>query len=351
MRNDYRRALILLRGNAPGYSGHVRLERRTLMGSMYFLAQAPADCPVLRIALVGRGRDSYYACALGEMRRDNRGQAVLCYSFDPRNVCGRELEQYQLIAVTCAADSDCRIVLYGNVNGHAELNWERVRTALCGLYAGNIARSAEDGGEAPPVGGLPDAEGETEGPAQENSRGMEEPPAEAENASPDGESRKETMAEPVQIETLPEAQEGQEEGEVGAAEAAEGEAEPAEAAGEEAQVEAPDGRSAGRTAGEMLGIDLSLPWPDGAEALRTLFQTLPPMENPPDGDYVYIEAPMPADSGYPYCAAGILAEDGAPVSVRYGLPSAWTEEPPAGLEGYAWVGDQNRGWWVSGADL
>ena len=32
MRNDYRRALILLRGNAPGYSGHVRLERRTLMG-------------------------------------------------------------------------------------------------------------------------------------------------------------------------------------------------------------------------------------------------------------------------------------------------------------------------------
>ena len=34
MRNDYRRALILLRSNAASYSGHVRLERRTLMGSM-----------------------------------------------------------------------------------------------------------------------------------------------------------------------------------------------------------------------------------------------------------------------------------------------------------------------------
>ena len=113
MRNDYRRALILLRGNAPGYSGHVRLERRTLMGSMYFLIQATSDCPVLRAALVGRGKDAYYACALGELRRDGRGQAALSYSFDPRNVCGRELEQYQLIAITCAEGEGCAIVLYG----------------------------------------------------------------------------------------------------------------------------------------------------------------------------------------------------------------------------------------------
>ena len=57
MRNDYRRTLILLRSNAPGYSGHVRLERRTLMGTMYFLVQSPSDCATLRAARVGRGRD------------------------------------------------------------------------------------------------------------------------------------------------------------------------------------------------------------------------------------------------------------------------------------------------------
>ena len=83
MRNDYRRALILLRSNASSYSGHVRLERRTLMGSMYFVVQAPEAAENLRAALVGRDRNGYYACALGQFRRDSRGQAVLSHSFDP----------------------------------------------------------------------------------------------------------------------------------------------------------------------------------------------------------------------------------------------------------------------------
>ena len=131
MRNDYRRALILLRSNASSYSGHVRLERRTLMGSMYFVVQAPEPAEELRAALVGRDRSGYYACALGQFKRDSRGQAVLSYSFDPRNLCGRELEQYQLVAVV---RGDCEIVLSGNVTGSAELNWAQVRAAVCALY-------------------------------------------------------------------------------------------------------------------------------------------------------------------------------------------------------------------------
>ena len=99
MRNDYRRALILLRSNASSYSGHVRLERRTLMGSMYFVVQAPDSAENLRAVLVGRDRSGYFACALGQFKRDSRGQAVLSHSFDPRKLCGRELEQYQLVAV------------------------------------------------------------------------------------------------------------------------------------------------------------------------------------------------------------------------------------------------------------
>lgn len=297
MRNDYRRALILLRSSAPGYSGHVRLERRTLMGSMYFLVQVPLDCASLQVALVGRDRSGCYACALGEIRQDGRGQAVLGYSFDPRNICGRELEKYQLIVLNCAGTD--QVVLHGNVNGHAELNWEQVRAALRKLWGAEAAPQTEaPQTEAPqsdalPVGGLREAQ---------------EQPGET------------TMT-------------------------AEGEEEAAQSAQE--VPEAVENEAKADTAGSLLGIDMRLPWPQGAENLRALFQQEAPMENPPDDEYVYVSAPMPEGSGFEFCAVGVRVENGLPVQVRYALPAVWTDEPPAGLEEYRWVGDQNRGWWIT----
>ena len=289
MRNDYRRALILLRSSAPGYSGHVRLERRTLMGSMYFLVQAPCGCEGLRAALVGCGRSGYYACALGEMQRDSRGQAVLGYSFDPRNVCGRELEQYQLIVVSDISGN--QLVLYGNVQGHAQLNWEQVRAAVQGLYNGGDTLEET----AAPVGGLsePDLTAQTQYSQQQDAQ---------------GDVRGGDTALSVQENAQPEA--GQ------------------------------------QSAGEILGLDMTLPWPQSIESLRTLFQEKTPMENPPDEAFTYIAAPMPEESGFAFCAVGLQVENGAPVSVRYALPANWSDEPPAGLEEYNWVGDQNQGWWV-----
>jgi len=101
-----------------------------------------------------------------------------------------------------------------------------------------------------------------------------------------------------------------------------------------------------RMAGEMLDIDMDAPWPQSIEALRPLFALSVPMENPPDDEYIYIAAAMPPESGYAYCAVGIQAQAGLPVSVRYGLPSVWTDQPPAGLEEHTWVGNQNHGWWM-----
>ena len=367
MRNDYRRALILLRGNAPGYSGHVRLERRTLMGSMYFLTQTPSGCPLLRAALVGRSRDAYYACALGELRRDGRGQAVLSYAFDPRNLCGRELEQYQLIAITCAQGSECSILLYGYVNGHTEMNWAGVRRALCGLYADPIARDAQT---APPVAGLsaPDAQ-ETPSPQtispeiESETPKAEAPEAELLQAEAPGSVAETLRTEHPETGTKALGQESAgAEAEASPQECPEAEAPPkepdrehAEALQRETERESPadaqtgayDDLHAAAEALEQLGLDVHLPWPEAAEPLRELFGTLPAMENPPDGEYVYIEAPMPPDSGYACCAAGIRVEDGAPAAVRYALPAVWTSEPPAGLEDYRWAGDQNRGWWVT----
>ena len=288
MRNDYRRALILLRSNAASYSGHVRLERRTLMGSMYFVVQAPDAAENLRAALVGRDRNGYFACALGQFKRDSRGQAVLSYSFDPRKLCGRELEQYQLVAVV---RGDCEIVLSGNVSGSAELNWAQVRAAVCALYG---APEEEAGGTA--------AEEEAEEPCAE--------------------------------EPLPE--EGAQEHE-----AAEGEAEADGSAGE----------SEAQTALAALEADLSLPWPEEVSALRDLFERQRAVPDVPDDGFTYVSAPMPEGCGYAACLAGLRCEGGVPVAVRYALPSVWEMEPPAGLEDAAWVGDNNSGWWVTHIDL
>ena len=286
MRNDYRRALILLRSNTQGYSGHVRLERRTLMGSMYFLLQTPPEAPILRAVLAGRSRDDYYACEIGSLQAGSRGHSMLTWNFDPRNICGRELEQYQLLLIV--EEDGCEILLYGNVCGHAEMNWDKVRKAVCGLQGQTDAPAA---------------------PAQE----MEAPAAAAEEPQPEA--------------------------------AAEEAPAPVEEGVQPVQTEA-----AGNLLAE-LGIDPDIPWPDSIDPVRMLFAGGSIMENPPDDEYTYIAAPMPEDSGYAYCAVGVLAENGVPVSVRYGIPSAWSEEPPAGLEEYTWVGDQNRGWWMIQLDV
>ena len=287
MRNDYRRALILLRSNASSYSGHVRLERRTLMGSMYFVVQAPEAAENLRAALVGRDRSGYFACTLGQFKRDSRGQAVLSYSFDPRNLCGRELEQYQLVAVV---RGDCEIVLSGNVTGSAELNWAQVRAAVCALYDA----PEEEAGETA-------AEEEAEEPCAE--------------------------------EPLPETEEEPE--------AEEGEAEADDEASE----------SAAQTALAILGADLSLPWPEEIGSLRDLFERRCAIKDAPDDGFTYVSAPMPEGCGYAACLAGVRCEAGAPVEVRYALPTTYAPEPPAGLEDAAWIGDNNSGWWVTHIDL
>lgn len=306
MKNEYRRALILLRGGAQGCSGHVRLERRTIMGSMCFQVQAPAEYTSLRAALAGRDRRGYYACKLGELRRDGRGQAVLKCDFDPRNLCGRTLEQYQLIVVCDEADE---ILLLGNVCGHAEMDWEKVRGALQEAYGDGAASDtqAETVQAGAPKGGCTDEAGEAGEEAAEEKTGE----GETMSGEPEAKNSGNESDDGDEAEDLS--------GFIGA--------------GEE-------------SAGDLLALDINLPWPESAEPLRALFIYSPPLERAPDDEYVYIAADMPQESGYPYVAVGVRAENGAPISLRYALPDRWAEQPPAGMEDYQWVGDGNQGWWV-----
>lgn len=134
MKNDYRRALIMLRAHEKGYSGHIRLEHRTLSGSMYFMVGALGNGNTLCAALVRRdAKGAYFAVKLGELRRDSRGQATLAYSFDPRNIDGRPLEEYRVAVVVERRPDGCGLVLSGNVNGAREVSWPEVSAAACSV--------------------------------------------------------------------------------------------------------------------------------------------------------------------------------------------------------------------------
>lgn len=134
MKNDYRRALIMLRAHEKGYSGHIRLEHRTLSGSMYFMVGAPGSGNTLCAALVRRdAKGAYFAAKLGELRRDSRGQATLAYSFDPRNIDGRPLDEYRVAVVVERRPDGCGLVLSGNVNGAREVSWPEVSAAACSV--------------------------------------------------------------------------------------------------------------------------------------------------------------------------------------------------------------------------
>lgn len=322
VKNDYRRSLIMLRPHAQGYSGHVRLERRTLMGSMYFVISAPATGGTLCATLVRRAPNGTYAAAkLGELRRDGRGQATLAYSFDPRNIDGHALEDYSLIAIVHRTADGCDVVLSGNVNGSHEANWSDVRAAACGVCAVPGA----------PASDLREPEAET----------VPEAPLEFEFTTPEPETTPEPGPLP-ELEISPEFEAGPE----------------LDSAGEplacpwvpEASVQSEPAMAGAQTAGEALGIDMTAPWPGVSEQVREMFKTQPAKELMLGDGYTYVTAPMPEGSGYPSVEIGVRAEDGVPVSVAYALPARFAPEPPPGLEDYVWQGGASEGWWTVKTD-
>ena len=322
LRNDYRRALIMLRPLERGYAGHARLERRTLMATLCFTATAPGAA-ALRAALVGwRGNDRV-AAPLGALRRDSRGQYGLCASFDPRNIEGRELEDYQLVVIVDAGDP-CRLVLSGNVCGSTPVDWERTRRAACALFSpGANAREAQ-----------PAAMEEEARPAAE---------APAEDAASDWAdlSAAEAPAEDAATEwtDLPAVEASAEDAatewtDLPAVEA------PADAAADETAAS-----EAGETPADQSALDVRGPWPEPFEAARALFANGEPMEDGPLAGYVFVRAPLEGPAGIPFVAVGARVEQGVPTRLVYAFTSAFAGHPPAGLEDALWF-DDGRGWWL-----
>lgn len=326
VKNDYRRSLIMLRPHVSGYSGHVRLERRTLMGSMFFVINVPASCGELCAALVRRNaQNAYFAVKLGELRRDGRGQATLAYSFDPRNIDGRPLEDYLLITVVHRDSENCDVALSGNVNGSVEVSWNSVRAASCEICTPPRIPACDLCPPAPqPRSSQPSQPVEDEGeptisePTQSEG-GEESDPVSGEPSLP------EENGENLPISNRPSQSDG----------------EPENSDGSEETLP---------TAGEALGIDLSAPWPGVSEQLREMFASQPARELMLNDGYTYITAPMPEGSGYDHVEVGVRIRDGVPDSVAYALPARYTPEPPPGLEDYRWQGGASEGWWTVHTD-
>lgn len=348
-KNEYRRAFIMLRPAITGASGHVRLERRTMTGSMYFIVSGQGEG--WRAALVGQRGREYFAADLGELKRDGRGQLTLAYAFDPRSIDGRPLEAYQLIVVAQVAPQGCQVALTGNVDGAYPLDPEAVREVTCALYQ-----------PAAPAADLP--------PAEETAFDMPAAPANAEVTVPEPEPEPtpeptpaptpEPAPEPVPV-PVPEP-------------TPEPVPEPVPAP-EPVLEPTPEPMPEPVPAPEPMPEPTPEPTPV-PETQRTKIYTrmrtsatIVKAEEPPaqaatgwcaqaqatpcvmplEDGYTYIRMPLPSACGTSYCMLGVRTKSGRVWSVRCAVPGAYAAQPPQGMAGSVWLsaGDGTLdGYWV-----
>ena len=154
LRNDYRRALIMMRCLRAGIAGYVRLERRTLIGTMQFTVTGAREDELLYALLLYQVNGLWYAQPIGQLGPARYGQSGLVYRFDPRSIEGRALEDYTLVAVASLENGVCDLVLAGFLNGSREVDWPQVRQAVCQSFAtsGTSDRPLVDqGAPIPPI--------------------------------------------------------------------------------------------------------------------------------------------------------------------------------------------------------
>lgn len=359
LKNDFRRSLILLRPLRRGMSGHVRLERRTLQASMRFTVQGAAQGR-LHALLLAQGPQGCTVYKLGALTTDSRGQSGLTATFDPRNIQGLDLNQYTLVVLVDDGAAP-EMVLSGLVNGSKEIDWAAATQAAIGPYQKGIApgveavqavRAEAEEDAAAEIAEDVQAVQEVEIAARQGrcccDEGEEAAAVEAVQAAREELAETAEEAENAAEALAAEADTLQAEVEQGAEEEAEAvEEAPVRSTQAEAEDEAeaePETAAQPPLAWALLELDMTLAWPEEIAALKPLFQQNQATDSFALEDFVFVDAPLPAEEGAGgQCAIGLRARDGAPVSVCYALPGPYALEPPPGLEGYQYLG----GWWYT----
>ncbi|MDD6882833.1 MAG: hypothetical protein PUD50_03900 [Eubacteriales bacterium] len=377
-RNDYRRAVIMLRSMRNGYSGHARLEQRTLMGDLFVNASMPQTEGVPHVTLAGMRHGRWYAADAGTLRRDARGQAAGRFHFDPRNVSGRDMDEYALVLITLPEEPDAGIVLSGNLRS-AQVDWAAMREAVRRLYhkdspdvtalpdaaaAENTAKSDEQSISQLESSLQADVAAEDESLAEEsrpeddlrpeNNRLPEEncplqtgdePSGNAETAdeeaalfeedpfAADAEPLPEPSAPEIVLEFAPMEAETQEEFLCTPEEEIAAEPDVLTESTESAEPEA-----------EAYGAQAE-PEDENRDAQAEPETSEPEM--PEFEGYIFFRTSVPKGCGYPCAAIGLQQEDGQITGVCYALPGRMETEPPPGMEDYVW----QDGWWITCLDI
>lgn len=372
----------MLRSLKSGVSGYVRLERRTLTGSLQFTLNGISTSGEQTAVLLRREGGSWRAVRLDSFGAPRYGQTGLIWKFDPRNIAGHTLEDYGLVAVGELQNGSCDLLLCGCLNGHVDADWAQIREAVCRL----LSPVRVSGADIPPIADkeapddspessdqpqilpelsqerpvYPGGDSATAQPAPEDAGNDASPGDAAETASHSPEeseaSAQKTAAEPDARTVSPASEECDISVQISSAEPDILDT-PAQSA--DALYDLPARKAlyadetSAPTAGDLLALsDPSAVWPESIEPLRSLFfasQPVVPFES--DG-YVFVRAPLPEETGLEACLVGVKAQNGAPVGVCYAIPAASrTPEPPAGLEDYVWRDGDSQGYWVVCEDI
>lgn len=346
IREDYRRALIMLRSLRPGVSGHVRLERRTLFATLQFTVSGTDGTP-LQGFLLGRVNGEWRGAALGAFGAPRYGQAGLTVRFDPRNIQGLTLEQYALVGVTAQTAQGDVLLLFGNLNGSIECTLACVQAECARLFG----TTAQD--DPPAANSLPEPEPAKGGGApEEQSAQPEEEPAADDLDSPAPEAPQPESASsddsPPEADALDAPAASDETDEAFDAPAQSGEAQAQSSGDSPAETDDLDAPAQKSDVRSRLALS-ECAWPEALQELRAFFEAAEPVDEgiPLDG-YAFARANLACVAGAEYCLVGVRAQNGRVDSVCYAVPAASGEvEPPAGLESYRREGD----YWVYCQDI
>lgn len=334
-RNEYRRSLIMLRSLSNGYTGHARLEIRTLTGTLNIVATIPQGSQSVQAALVGSRRGEYFATPLGSLRRDLRGQAGLSITFDPRRIGGRTIEAYSLLILVNTDNGACTLVLAGNMAGSCELDWSKVRDAVCALYAPEPddleilptpiqpRETADRTGEYSDSEAEPSSEQETypmDEPADRESRIRDESPSDNADEHP------ETAYEFRHVADETDCTEQNPENNTSDTQNSENDmliwgfpADDAENVQEESE------------AGEESESQ------ENAEVRETPFTRQ---------GWKFTRVALPSGCSFSHSYVGVPDASDTPAEICCALPGTYSPEPPPGLDDYEWSGGTGEGWWI-----
>jgi hypothetical protein len=326
-RNDYRRALIMLRGLDKGMTGHVRLERRTMVGSLQFTVSGASRESALHAALMTKARGRWQGGVLGALGRDARGQAGLNVSFDPRNIEGLELNQYDLILVIREDADGAHVCMSGFMNGSVPVDWTQVHDAAAALFPRAAAAQPDECAAVPPPEAAPAS------------------PPETVLALPEAVQAAEAETAPARLETAAEAACAEAPGEAESSNVIVAVKKGADGAFQDADGNVVPIDQARMPAALLLDLDIAQAWPEAIERLRSVFLSEPAFTPFAADGFVFVRAPLPARAFPDYCAVGLKCENGAPTHVCYAIPGGSAADRLPGLDDYAWVAGENGGWW------